>query len=139
MKGFLNKVVNGKPNGGGAVGGKPSGAELYYHINNYNFKTVKSTTQTVVNQALPHMQKGTWQQCAPLIQLLELIYPCQEEESVGRQYSKYIEGVPITTFVNIFSSRSSLSKSSKMQSIKELPLLSETPMLKREVSYIDFF
>ena len=32
MKGFLNKVVNGKPNGGGAVGGKPSGAEFIFSL-----------------------------------------------------------------------------------------------------------
>ncbi len=38
MKGFLNKVVNGKPNGGGAVGGKPSGEEFTILSNSDFFK-----------------------------------------------------------------------------------------------------
>lgn len=38
----------------------------------------------------------------------------------------------------LYFRRSSLSRHSKMQNIKELPLLSETPMLKREVRKLFF-
>ena len=42
MKGFLNKVVNGKPNGGGAVGGKPSGEEFKILLQ-YNSDNLQNT------------------------------------------------------------------------------------------------
>jgi hypothetical protein len=35
--------------------------------------------------------------------------------------------------------RSSLSRHARTQNIKELPLLSETPMLKREVNFVSVF
>eukprot|EP01036_Dinobryon_divergens_P043141 gene43141-57397_t len=93
MKGFLNKVVNGKPNGGGAVGGKPSdggkpSSPTHAEGNMAAMRSLDTTPRADIS--LPR----------------------------GRERR-----------------RSSLSKSSKMQSIKELPLLSETPMLKREALF----